>query len=258
MDMYQRFALLSLVVGLAVSLLFIRTAKDNSEVAVGKNKEVNTNTEEKVESKEGYTLAEATKMKAYWIFAIAFAFVGIYVSALATQYSAFLGSEGFDKAVLGTVGSIFAACSLFGNLLGGTFYDKFGTTKTTVIGFVLALVACLSLMLAPQIPALAYVYGVSKGVSVFAYILAPSMLVGALFGRKDFGAILGITQVFFALGFAFGSFVFGVIVDKAGYMIAWSFILVAYSMLLAAIKAMSKAKKENLANFDSNEMKKAN
>ena len=96
--------------------------------------------------------------------------------------------------------------------------------------------------------------------SVFAYILAPSMLVGALFGRKDFGAILGITQVFFALGFAFGSFVFGVIVDKAGYMIAWSFILVAilvaYSMLLVAIKAMSKAKKENLANFDSNEMKK--
>ena len=259
---YQRFALLSLVVGLAVSLLFIRTAKDNSEVAVGKNKEVNTNTEEKVESKEGYTLAEATKMKAYWIFAIAFAFIGIYVSALATQYSAFLGSKGFDKAVLGTVGSIFAACSLFGNLLGGTFYDKFGTTKTTVIGFVLALVACLSLMLAPQIPALAYVYGVSKGVSVFAYILAPSMLVGALFGRKDFGAILGITQVFFALGFAFGSFVFGVIVDKAGYMIAWSFILVAilvaYSMLLVAIKAMSKAKKENLANFDSNEMKKAN
>ena len=98
--------------------------------------------------------------------------------------------------------------------------------------------------------------------SVFAYILAPSMLVGALFGRKDFGAILGITQVFFALGFALGSFVFGVIVDKAGYMIAWSFILVAilvaYSMLLVAIKAMSKAKKENLANFDSNEMKKAN
>ncbi|MFR1075660.1 MAG: hypothetical protein ACLSEL_03975, partial [Romboutsia timonensis] len=65
-----------------------------------------------------------------------------------------------------------------------------------------------------------------------------------------------------ALGFALGSFVFGVIVDKAGYMIAWSFILVAilvaYSMLLVAIKAMSKAKKENLANFDSNEMKKAN
>ncbi len=46
---YQRFALLSLVVGLAVSLLFIRTAKDNSEAAVGKNKEVNTNTEEKDE-----------------------------------------------------------------------------------------------------------------------------------------------------------------------------------------------------------------
>ena len=98
-------------------------------------------------------------------------------------------------------------------------------------------------MFAPQIPALAYVYGASKGISVLAYILAPSMLVGALFGKKEFGAILGITQVFFA----FGSFVFGVIVDKAGYMIAWSFILasivVAYTMLLSAIKAMKNVKK---------------
>lgn len=245
---YQRFALLSVVVGVVVSLLLVRTTKDSSEVVVGKNKEVVVNKEEKVESNEGYTFAEVKKMKPYWIFAIAFVFVGIYVSALATQYSAYLGSKGFDKSILGTVGSIFAACSLFGNLLGGTLYDKFGTTKTTVIGFVLALVGCLSIMFAPQIPALAYVYGASKGISVFAYILAPSMLVGALFGKKEFGAILGITQVFFAFGFAFGSFVFGVIVDKAGYMIAWSFILasivVAYTMLLSAIKAMKNVKKE--------------
>ncbi|MBQ6631521.1 MAG: hypothetical protein IJH55_05220 [Romboutsia sp.] len=101
-------------------------------------------------------------------------------------------------------------------------------------------------------PALAYVYGITKGLSVFAYILAPSMLTGALFGKKDFGSILGITQVFFALGFAFGSAIFGMIVDNAGYTIAWSFIMVsifvAYSMLLAAIGAMkktSRAKEEN-------------
>ena len=246
---YQKFALLSLVVGVVISLLLIKTPKDSSEMISSKkaNKEVEENKEEKVEEKSGYTFAEAKGLKAYWIFAVAFVFVGIYVSALATQYSAYLKAENFSPEMLGNVGSVFAACSLVGNLIGGTLYDKFGTTKTTIIGFIFALVGCLSLMFAPQIPVLAFVYGAAKGLSVFAYILAPSMLTGALFGNKDFGTILGITQVFFALGFAFGSAIFGVVVDIAGYMVAWSFILVsivvAYVMLLAAIKAMNNLKK---------------
>ena len=78
------------------------------------------------------------------------------------------------------------------------------------------------------------------------------MLTGALFGNKDFGTILGMVQVFFALGFAFGSAIFGVLVDMAGYTIAWSFILVsivvAYAMLLTAIKAMNNLKKEKAEN----------
>ena len=245
---YQKFALLSLVVGAAVSILLIRMPKDSSEV--------NTSKEEKPQealSNDGYTFKEASKLKAYWIFAVGFVFIGIYVSALATQYSAYLKESGvFTKEALGNVGAMFALCSLFGNLVGGTLYDKFGITKATLMGFALAVIACVSIMFAPQIPALAYVYGATKGLSVFAYILAPSMLVGALFGKKDFGGILGITQLFFAVGFAFGSFVFGTIVDKAGYMIAWSFILasifVAYGMLLTAIKAMKNAKKENSAD----------
>lgn len=256
---YQRFALLSVVVGVVVSLLLVRTTKDNSEVVVGKNKEVIANKEEKVESNEGYTFAEVKKMKPYWIFAIAFVFVGIYVSALATQYSAYLKVQpGFPVKMLGAVGSAFAACSLVGNLIGGTLYDKLGTTKTTIAGFILAAVSCGALMLAPKIPALAYVYGTTKGLSVFAYILAPSMLTAALFGKKDFGSILGITQVFFALGFAFGSAIFGMIVDNAGYTMAWSFIMVsifaAYGMLLIAIGAMKKA---NKAKEENKEIKSA-
>lgn len=243
---YQKFALLSVVVGAVVSLLLISTPKKKSETVVENVKENENN--ENVEASEGYTFKEASKLKAYWIFAVAFVFVGIYVSALATQYSAYLKVQpGFPVKMLGAVGSAFAACSLIGNLIGGTLYDKLGTTKTTIAGFILAVVSCASLMFAPKIPALAYVYGVTKGLSVFAYILAPSMLTGALFGKKDFGSILGITQVFFALGFAFGSAIFGMIVDNAGYTVAWSFIMVsifvAYSMLLVAIGAMKKTSK---------------
>ena len=247
---YARFALLSIIVGVVLALLIIRMPKDKSEVVGAKATDENTNIEaSSEENKWGYSFAELKNIKAYWLFAIAFVFIGIYVSALASQYSAYLKSlQIYDIATLGTVGSIFALCSLIGNLMGGTLYDKLGATKTTIIGFILATTACLSLIFAPKVPALAYLYGATKGLSVFAYILAPSMLTGLLFGNKDFGGILGITQVFFALGFAFGSFLFGVIVDSLGYTIAWYVILgaiiIAYATLLMVIKSMTKLNKE--------------
>ena len=165
---YQRFALVSLVVGVVISLLLIKTPKNDSESITNKKSDAEeTEVKEsnvEVEEKKGYTFAEAKSLKAFWLLAIAFVFVGIYVSALATQYSAYLKVQpGFPVEMLGTVGSVFAACSLVGNLVGGTLYDKLGTAKTTIVGFVLALVGCLSLMFAPQIPALAFVNGVAKG-----------------------------------------------------------------------------------------------
>ena len=247
---YARFALLSVIVGVVISLILIRMPKNESEIIGRKSTNLEEETKEtKTDNVWGYTFAELKGIKAYWLFAIAFIFIGVYVSALATQYSAYLKSlQIYDTATLGTVGSIFALCSLIGNLMGGTLYDKLGATKTTMIGFGLALTACLSLIFAPQIPALAYLYGVTKGLSVFAYILAPSMLTGILFGNKDFGGILGITQVFFALGFALGSFLFGALVDGLGYAVGWYAMLVAiviaYTTLLIVIKTMAKINKE--------------
>ena len=244
---YKNFSFLSLVVGVTISLLLVRMPKNDSEIIRTKSKK-EENKEVKSTEKWGYNLKEVIKIKAYWIFAIGFIFIGIYVSALTTQDLAYLKSIGFDGNTLGTIGSIFAACSLLGNLIGGTLYDKLGAFKTTLLGFILATTSCTLLILAPNTHELAYIHGVSKGLSVFAYILGPSMLTGILFGNKELGSVLAITQVFFALGFAFGSAIFGAIVDIAGYNIAWITILIsiviAYTLILSAIKSMSKINKE--------------
>lgn len=243
-EAYIRFAVLSVIVGILVALLFIRTPKDKSEII--SSKKVN---KEEVEEVTGYAFAEVKNLKTYWIFAVGFIFIGIYVSALATQYITYLSTLNFDKQILGVVGSVFAACTIIGNLMGGTLYDKFGSAKTTIIGFVLATTACLSMIFVSKAPVLAYVFSVTSGLAVFAYILAPSMLTGTLFGSKELGTKLGVVQLFFAVGFAIGSALFGVIVDMAGYPVAWSTmlvaIIVAYTILLSAIKSMNSLKKEN-------------
>lgn len=79
-------------------------------------------------------------------------------------------------------------------------------------------------------------FAVLLGISMFSYIIGPSYLSGALFGDMEFGTILGIVQVFFAIGYAVGTVTFGLSVENLGYTTTWSitivYVLVAYSCLL--------------------------
>lgn len=74
-------------------------------------------------------------------------------------------------------------------------------------------------------------------------------MTGALFGNKEFGTILGIIQIFFAVGFGAGSTVFGVIVDKSGFTNAWIstiiYAVIAYSGLLYSASSIIKMNKNN-------------
>lgn len=250
---YLWFSILSLIVGVATSLLLIRMPKDESETIKSKSSKAKVKEKNPISVDWGYTFGEVKGMALYWIYAIGFIFIGIYVSALAVQYPAYLRYIGFAPSSLAMVGSLFAISSLLGNIVGGVLFDKVGMFKTMVIGFILASLACICLILSPKVPMLAYVFAASKGLSVFAYMIAPSYLAGSLFGKKDFGTILAISNIFFALGFACGSTLFGIIVDSMGYLIAWPSmllsIIIGYIMILSVIKRMSELNKERISRL---------
>ena len=259
---YLMFGALSLIVGIPVSLLFLRMPKNNSEIVKGNKKENGKEESQNTTTVEwGYTFKEAKNLKFFWILALGLFFLGMYVSALAVQYPAYLKVHlAIDPKFVGNVGSVFALFSLGGNLFGGALFDKLGVTKGLIIAFILAGVSCLALMFAGQMEILAIVFAALKGLSVFAY-MGPSLLVGAFFGNKEFGAILGVVQIFFAVGFAAGSSVFGLLVDNMGYGVAWwvvfAFIIVCYGSLIVASIGMTKLNKERIANLTNNSTKKA-
>ena len=246
---YLMFGALSLIVGIPVSLLFLRMPKNNSEIVKGNKKENGKEESQNTTTVEwGYTFKEAKNLKFFLILALGLFFLGMYVSALAVQYPAYLkGYVGISPKLVGTIGSTFALFSLFGNLVGGAIFDKLGTTKGLVVAFLLAAVSCLALIFAQNIHGLAILFATLKGLSVFAYMIGPSMLTGSFFGQKDFGSILGVVQIFFAVGFAAGSSVFGLLVDKLGYTFAWStifvFIVICYVSLIVASIGMQKLNK---------------
>lgn len=260
---YLIFGLLSLAVGIPITLLFLRMPKDSSEIIKGKS---NNDVEDKSSNNEeidwGYSLNEVKNIKFFWIFALGLFFLGMYVSALAVQYPAYLKLHlKIDPMIVGMVGSIFALCSLGGNLFGGVIFDKLGITKGLVVAAILAATSCLALIFAGQMPILAQVFAALKGLSVFAYMMGPSLLAGSFFGKKEFGAILGVVQIFFAVGFAAGSSVFALLVDKAGYSVAWTTILVfigiCYASLITASIGMNKLNKKRIEELKNSSIKEA-
>ncbi len=261
---YLMFGILSLAVGVPITLLFLRMPKGDFEIVKGKKKE-ESNNESSSDSTSvdwGYTFKEAKNLKFFWIFALGLFFLGMYVSALAVQYPAYLKLHlNLDPKIVGNVGSVFALCSLGGNLFGGIIFDKLGVTKGLIVAAILASTSCLALMFAGQMPMLAIVFATLKGLSVFAYMMGPSLLTGSFFGKKEFGAILGVVQIFFAVGFAAGSSVFALLVDKAGYSVAWTTILVfigvCYASLIVASIGMAKLNKKRIEDLKVNSMKEA-
>lgn len=238
---YMMFGLLGLVVGIPVALAIIRYPRDDERTAPARTEEKSK--KQPVNEEWGYTLSEVRQERYFWLLLVAFVFLGIYISALAVQYPAYLkGHLQLDPTTVGLVGSTFALFSLFGNVGGGALFDKLGPVRGMTVAGVLAAIACVSLLVTPMLPWMAFVFAACKGLSVFSYMLGPAFLTGSLFGRKEFGAILGLINLGFAVGFASGSTLFGLLVDFGSYTLAWSVmlacIIIGYIMVLWVSKAL--------------------
>lgn len=237
---YIYFGIMALIVGVPIALLLIRRPKKGELEAAGI---LEAQSEEDVAAKKapqgtwGYSLKELKSIPSFWMFGIGFVFVGIYVSGMFVQFMAYFKYLNFDAATIGNIGSIFAIASILGNLCGGWLFDKIGIRNCLIFAGFLIVGCGLCLIFAPQVPMLAYVFAFGLGIAVFAYIIGPSYMTGALFGNKYYGGILGVVNIFFAVGYAFGAVIFGMVVDATGgYLAAWIFMTViggiCYLMLM--------------------------
>lgn len=249
---YFRLGIIALIVGLPVALFIMRLPKSkdelNANTSKNKNEDKDTN---KSDSAWGYSFAEVSKMKYFWIFAASFIFVGLYVGGMALQFIPYLqtlnenGSLVVSSAI---IASLFGLFSMFGNLFGGVLFDKLGITKSIALAGILVIACGFFLIFIPKLNALGFAYAICFGISMYSYIIGPSYLTGALFGSKEFGTILGIVQIFFAAGFGIGSTLFGVITDMAGFDAGWIstivYAVLAYGGLLISTSAIIKHNKE--------------
>lgn len=243
--------LIAMVVGLIVTFFLVKMPKDKSDI-IGANESENKEKSEEIET-WGYTLKEVMSIKFYWVYCIGFVFIGLYVAGMAMQFATYLNALKIAPTTIGAVGSVFALASLFGNIAGGSLFDKIGIYKSMAIGGVGIALACLCLIFTPEFVPLAFGFAVLKGCGVYTYMSSPSILAGRMFGNKDFASILAISNIFFAIGVSIGSPIFGLLVDSLGWKAAWMitlvFVVAAYVCILAAIKAFKKLGKEKFGKI---------
>ena len=143
---------------------------------------------------------------------------------------------------------MFALFCLIGNVVGGALFDKIGTLKTMTISMVLESIAVVALLLSAKSTWISILFSIAYGLNVYSYMSAPAFMATDVFGKKESSVILGTISLLFALGFAFGSTLFGMVVDNFGFSAAWILMLVCiftgYALLLTSIK---KVKEQNMA-----------
>lgn len=253
---YLIFGLVSLITAIPIALFLVKMPKDNSEVVKGNNKEQEENTNSK-EVDISYTLKEAQKNKFFWMMSIGFLFVGLYVSAYSVQYANyFQGVLKLDAVVIATAGSIFAVSSLGGNVLGGLLFDKLGVLKCLSLSAVFVFISGIFILLSGNNPIYAYLFSAVRGLAVYVYMMAPAYMVGQYFGKKEYGGILGMMNLVFAVGFSCGSVLFGVLVSSFGYNTTWmivlGFVTMAFILLLISAKGMEKQNEQRKASKQTN------
>lgn len=249
---YLRFGLIALIGSLLISIFLVRLPKSADELAANAPKK-------KLEGQEdvthhiswGYTVGETTKMPQFWLIAASFIFIGFYVSGFALQFIPYFQSLEEKKILLissATLASMFGLFSIFGNILGGILFDKLGLSKSFLLAGTLVIIAGLCLLFVGKINALGYLFTGAFGISMFSYVMGPSYMTSSLFGDRDYGSILGFIQLFFAVGFAVGTPIFSLILEKAGWATAWTssiiFAVIAYAGLLIASLSILKMNKE--------------
>lgn len=252
---YFIFGLVALVVALFIGLFLVKMPKNDNEVVKGKNDVVKE--ENKNEVDISYTLKEAQSNKFFWIFGLGFLFIGLYVSAYSVQHANYFQNElNLNPNVIALTGSIFALCSLGGNIVGGLLFDKLGVVKTLLISSVAVAASGVFILLAGSNPIFAHLHSTVKGLAVFVYMMTPAYVVGEYFGKKAYGSILGMLQLIFAVGFSAGSVLFGVLVGAFGYNTTWmiilGFVLCAFTCLITAAKGMDKINKERKTKIEAN------
>lgn len=234
-NIYLFASIFSLLIGLFILIFMIHD-----------NKQVNTTNHHTSKSLKlsGVSSKTVCSLPEFWILFLGMFFIGLNISAQSAQYANYFENLNLPISTVGIIGSVFALSCLVGNLSGGVLFSKIGIFKTSLAAFIFQMLSCLMMIILSFIhmEILGFLWAIFYGITVFIYTSGPATIIQDLFGMRYSSEILGIFSISFAVGFAIGNVILGMIIDKFGYLSAWgfnfTFIVIGYLLLLISMKKL--------------------
>lgn len=162
-----------------------------------------------------WTLAEARRTRAFWVFAAALATTSMITAGLVFHQTSLFVTRGLGREAAISIFQIVAFASIGGNLLMGRLLDRF-SPRFLLVALMMVLAFTLFLVQVMNTPMHGILYGICMGVCSGSFRVVDAVLWAKYFGRQHLGAIRGVTTLGATGGTALGAFPLGLSMDLLG------------------------------------------
>jgi len=211
-----------------VPLCFIvlRTSpEDKGLVALGSDKVQTGAAAAAAPVSDGLPLKTLQTKPIFWLYVVAIFVMLLTMGAMyhmAAHVTAII-----DAATAAKFVSIFSLIAIFGKLLMGAVFDKWGVKAGILMGTV-CMALCFVFLLLAKTFALLLVVALFYGLGSSHATIFPPQLTSRIFGTKYYGETFGFVNAFASLSMAVNNLVMAAAYDMTGtYTLAWIFGLVA-------------------------------
>ncbi len=177
-----------------------------------------------------YSLAEARKTRAFWLFTLAMMISALYISGLTFHVVSVFDSVGMDKA---TALHIFVPASIIAIIIQfiSSWISDYIRLKYLLNVFLLGMISTTSALMFLGDSKLAYWMLISGfGVTWGLFIVLAAVTWPRFFGLKNLGAISGFSLSWLVIGSAMGPYLFSLDFDLHG-----TYVMVAQACLAVSI-----------------------
>ncbi len=190
----------------------------------------------------GLSLRQAIKTKSYWFISIALMIFSMCLVLILTHIVPHAIDLGFSTLEASTILSVMGACHIISRLLGGRIADIVGTRLPAACYPLLGVAGFMILIWSHNLYSL-YIFAVIFGLCWGGWGVIMVNHVVNVFGSRYSGALLGSTEIPYAMGSAIGSALGGFIYDINGSYIP-AFIIAAIGLAINSPLIIQTGKKE--------------
>ncbi|MEF9934970.1 MAG: MFS transporter [Clostridium sp.] len=214
---YLILGIVSAVITLPIIFLIYRSPDEKGMKSYGIEDE---HVYKKVDS-SGLKIGEAVRTPSFWLLCIGMFAFCIGSIGIQMHIPSYLTDISFSTNMATSIVTIYLAAAVPFRVLMGVVFDRVGCARGVIIGGIV-MISCQVILLNITSYPVAILFAVIYGYGICMGTVATPILVANIFGNEEYGKIIGLVNVFPALGAAIGPLISSTIFDNFGsYTYAW-------------------------------------